>query len=205
MIQSSTGRTVRKWPLWWRWVAANSLAEILGLGATLALGYLIFTGVGEPQNALAAVGSVLLVTSLAVLEGLAVGLLQGSVLRLVLPQISRGSWLWATLAGALVAWFLGSLPSTFMGLGGDAGSTPAQEPEAGLVLLMAAAMGLFLGFILGLPQWWVLRQAVKRAWIWIPANSVGWALGMPIVFAAVDLAYKTGSTAGAVVSALQEF
>jgi hypothetical protein len=87
-----------------------------------------------------------------------------------------------------------------MGLGGDTGDAAAQEPETWVMLLMAAAMGLFLGMVLSLPQWWVLRRAVNRAWIWIPANCAAWALGMPIVFAAVDLAYKTGSVAGAVAT-----
>ena len=200
MIGNSAGLARRNWALWWRWVAANALAELLGLGATLALGYRIFAQLGDPQNLLAAVGTILLVTGLAVFEGIAVGLLQGSVLCPVFPRISRGSWLRATLVGALVAWFLGSLPTTLMGMGGDAGSSAAQEPETWFVMLMAAAMGLVLGVVLALPQWWVLRRAVNRAWIWIPANCLAWAVGMPIVFAAADLAYKTGSVAGAVAT-----
>ena len=67
------------------------------------------------------------------------------------------------------------------------------------MLLMAAAMGLVLGVILGLPQWRVLRRQVGKAWVWLPANSAAWALGMPIIFAAVDLAYRAGTTWGAVL------
>jgi NhaP-type Na+/H+ or K+/H+ antiporter len=64
--------------------------------------------------------------------------------------------------------------------------------------VMAAAMGLVLGAILALPQWRVLRRAADRAWVWLPANSVAWAAGMPIVFVAVDLAYRAGTVWGAV-------
>jgi hypothetical protein len=34
---------------------------------------------------------------------------------------------------------------------------------------------------------------VANAWWWLPANSVAWLLGMPVVFKAVDLAQKAGS------------
>ena len=65
-------------------------------------------------------------------------------------------------------------------------------------MLLAAGMGLVLGAILALPQWRVLRRAVPRAGVWLPANAVAWALGMPVIFAAVDRAYAAGSAAGTV-------
>jgi hypothetical protein len=183
--------------LWIRWVGANALAELLGLGATFGVGVFLFTRLGQPQG-LAALGMLLLTTATGVLEGTIVGLLQWSVLRRPFPQVTRRAWLVATLVGALIAWFLGSLPATLMDMGADQAQAPAQEPETWLMLLMAAAMGLVLGLILGLPQWRVLRRAVGRAWVWLPANSVAWALGMPIIFAAVDLAYRVASVWGAV-------
>lgn len=184
--------------LWLRWVAANALAEMLGLGATLGAGFLLFARLGEPHNLAAAFGMILLMTASGAIEGLIVGLLQWSVLRHALPAVSRRAWIVATLAGALVAWFLGSLPATLMSLasGPAEAAAPSQEPPAAFVLTMAAAMGLMLGAILGLPQWRALRPAARRAWIWIPANSAAWALGMPAVFAAVDLAQKAASAAG---------
>lgn len=47
---------------------------------------------------------------------------------------------------------------------------------------LAALMGLALGPILGLPQWWVLRRHVERASWWVPANALAWACGMVVVF-----------------------
>jgi hypothetical protein len=182
--------------LWLRWVGANALAELLGLGATFAIGVLLFTRLGEPRG-LAAIGMLLLMTASGVPEGAIVGLLQWSVLCRPFPRVARRAWLVATLAGALVAWFLGSLPATLIDVGADQAQAPAQEPETWLMLLMAAAMGLLLGLILALPQWRVLRRAVGRAWVWLPANSAAWALGMPIIFAAVDLAYRAGTIWGA--------
>jgi hypothetical protein len=42
-------------------------------------------------------------------------------------------------------------------------------------------------------------QTVRKAWLWLPANVLAWAFGMPIIFAAVDLAQQTGSIAGGVM------
>jgi hypothetical protein len=180
------------------WLAANSLAELLGLGATFALDILLFTRLGDAKTVPAAAGMILLTTATGVVEGTVVGQLQWSVLRAPFPQITRRVWVAATLAGALIAWFLGSLPSTLIGLGSDQSGAAGQEPATWLMMLLAAAMGLFLGVILALPQWRVLRRAAPRAWVWLPANAAAWALGMPVIFAAVDLAYNTGTVAGAV-------
>jgi hypothetical protein len=38
--------------------------------------------------------------------------------------------------------------------------------------------------ILSFFQWRTLRQAVPNAGVWIPANALAWALGMPLIFAA---------------------
>jgi hypothetical protein len=188
----NTGRS-----LWLRWVGANALAELLGLGATFGVGVLLFTRLGELRGP-AAIGGLLLMTATGLIEGAVVGLLQWGVLRRPFPRVTRCAWLVATLIGVLVAWFLGSLPATLIDMGADAAQAPAQEPEAWVVSTMAAAMGLVLGAILALPQWRVLRRAVGRAWVWLPANSAAWGAGMPIVFAAADLAYRAGTVWGAV-------
>ena len=112
------------------------------------------------------------------------------------------AWVVATVVGAVIAWFLGSLPSTLIDMGGQQTGAASQEPPAIVVSLLAAGMGLFLGAVLGIPQWLVLRRVVKGAWLWIPANCLAWALGMPVIFAMVDRAYAVyaaGSIAGAVV------
>jgi hypothetical protein len=44
----------------------------------------------------------------------------------------------------------------------------------------------------------VLRRVAPRSWIWLPANAVAWAAGMPIIFAAIDQAGKAGAVGGAV-------
>jgi hypothetical protein len=127
-------------------------------------------------------------------EGVVVGLSQGLAMRSSFPNISRRSWVTATLLGAMVAWFLGSIPSTVMSLGAENAQAASVEPEMTIMLLMAGAMGAVAGVVLALPQSFALRRVVDKAWWWLPANSAAWFFGMPVIFGAMDLVQKTGNS-----------
>ena len=180
----------QKLSLWLSWVGANALAELVGLGATFAIDFLIIS-----QSA-GSVVSIVLMTASGAIEGSVVGLLQWLVLRRPFPEIARRAWILATIVGALVAWFFGSLPSTLIDMGVQQSGDEVQEPSAAVVLLLAAGMGLVLGVVLAYPQWRVLRRVVTNSWIWLPANAIAWAFGMAIIFAAMDLAFNQASTSG---------
>jgi hypothetical protein len=184
---------------WISWVWANAWAELLGLGATFLLGYGLFAFIEEPQTPVAVIGFVLLMTATGIVEGTVVGWFQWSVLRKIFKKILFRTWWAATLIGALTAWFLGSLPSSLMGIGPEEVVTGPVEPPLSLMLLLACGMGLVLGVILALPQWRVLRRHALRAWIWLPANSLAWGVGMTLIFAGIDLAQRIGSMTGAVL------
>lgn len=59
-------------------------------------------------------------------------------------------------------------------------------------------MGLVLGPILGLPQWWLLRRYVNNAWLWLPATAIAWAWGMIIIFGVVGMVSEVGFNALAI-------
>ncbi|MBX3057041.1 MAG: hypothetical protein KF770_11270 [Anaerolineae bacterium] len=181
--------------LWLRWVGANSLAEAMGLGLTFALDVLIIWQVMAAGSAWASLVGILLMSATGAIEGGVVGWLQWLVLRRPFPHIARRAWIRATIIGAVVAWFLGSLPSTLMDMGAADADTAVAEPALAIVLLLAAGMGLVLGLVLAFPQWRVLRTAVPHAWVWLPANAAAWAVGMPLIFALIDLAQRSSSTA----------
>lgn len=171
-----------------RWVFANALGELIGLGLTFTVGIGSVLLIGEPQGAIAAIGLGLLMVASGALEGVVVGVAQWWAMQSALPEIKRKSWVAATLIGALVAWSFGSIPTTMMSMNADTAGTPAVDPDTISMLLMAGVMGALLGIILALAQWIVLRRTVHNAWWWLPANSAAWLFGMPIIFAAVDIA-----------------
>ena len=108
----------------------------MGLGPAAFAGILLARVFLEGGGAEALFGLGLF-TLLGAYEGAIVGLAQWLVLRQRLPAIARRSWIWATVAGAMAAWFLGMLPGTVMSLiGNDGGAMP--EPEGAGVYAMAA-------------------------------------------------------------------
>jgi hypothetical protein len=167
---------------WLRWVGANALAEMIGLGVAGLVGVQVFAG--GPANLGQALVGIAPAIIAGAFEGLVVGWAQWSVLRQRLPGMRARSWIGATVLGAFVAWCLGMLPSTLMSLAPQptAAQTGPSPFEGPLVYPLAMGMGAVLGVILGLPQWAVLRRWAPRGWRWIAANSAAWALGMPIIF-----------------------
>jgi hypothetical protein len=170
--------------LWYRWVAANALGELFGLGMTFAAGYAVIALFGEAHSPAGTLAQFLLMTATGAIEGAIVGQAQWWAMRPAFPSLTRRTWLVATILGALAAWFLVSLPFTLIDMGAQARGQPAQEPPLAAVLLVAAGMGMVAGVILSFFQWRALRQIVSQARVWIPANALAWALGMPFIFAA---------------------
>ncbi len=200
---------------WLRWVIANTLGEAVGLSTVLLVGFAVLGPyLAKLPGAWPAVLGLVAGVLLGIFEGVVVGGLQGAVLRRRLPRVALRTWVWATVIGAVVAWGLGMLPSTLMGAVADSGQAAAEPPDS-LIYLLAAGMGAVAGVILALAQWVVLRRRVRRAGWWLPANSLAWLFGMPLVFLgmgllpagasllqAVPLVVGATAAAGAVVGAI---
>ena len=97
--------------LWLRWVLANALAELLGLGLTFAVGVGVFADLTEDEGFLPLLLSILTMTLSGALEGFIVGYGQWIVLRGVFPSMIRKAWLQATIGGARVMEFGASPPA----------------------------------------------------------------------------------------------
>jgi hypothetical protein len=189
------------WTLWQRWVIANALGELVGLGAAAVAGVALvqlFETTLATLASLAGAGAIIL---LGTFEGVVVGLAQWLVLRRPFPALSRRAWVLASAVGAFVAWTLGMIPSTLIDSGTDAGAALPAEMSDALMYALAAAMGAVLGPILGIPQWLALRRHIRRAAWWIPANAAAWVLGMPVVFIGASSA-PTGGLPGLVATGL---
>jgi hypothetical protein len=184
---------------WQRWVAANALGELLGLGTVAAMGFFVFQRTGEPTNT----GQVLAFAAVFIIlggfEGLVVGLAQRHILRSLLPSV-RG-WVLATTVGAFVAWAIGMLPSTVISLMPQSDTGANLEPPLALVLLLAAGLGAVAGPLLAVFQWLSLRKVLPgNAWLWLPANALAWALGMPVIFLGAQSNELTSSATVVAVS-----
>jgi hypothetical protein len=119
-------------------------------------------------------GLALIVTG-GLVEGTALGVFQSTALRSVLGR--RAGWTVVTALVAGLGWAAGSAPAV---LSGDDAGTP---PPLGLVLVLAAGLGLAMGAVLGAAQATVLRRRVRHPWRWVTANACGWTVAMPVIFA----------------------
>jgi hypothetical protein len=177
--------------LWFRWVSANALGELFGLGLTFLITGFAFSKLENQQTMTAILLSFVFAVTSGAVEATLVGLAQWWAMRPWFPAIGRFAWWRGTLIGALIAYVLGYLPSTLMNLGeATSQSAPSAEPPQWIILLLAAGMGAGGGAVLSFAQWLALRGKVKRAGLWIPANMLAWFFGMPIIFWGIDLAFK---------------
>lgn len=178
--------------LWLRWTLANALSELVGLGATFAVTGFLLSRMDVPGMA-----GMLLAFAFSVLSGAieatVVGLAQWWAMHPWFPMIRPFRWWRATFIGALAAYVLGYLPSTLMDLmdmEASAAQTPQAEPAAWLTLLLAAGLGAVAGAVLAFAQGRELRRHVRRANLWLPANMLAWAAGMPVIFWGMDIAFQ---------------
>ncbi|OGN96991.1 MAG: hypothetical protein A2Z71_07435 [Chloroflexi bacterium RBG_13_50_21] len=175
--------------LYLRWVGANGIGEMLGLGLTLAIGAIVITSLSDQQNSTTILVTFLVAVASGAIEATIVGLAQWWAMHPWFPMIQRTAWWFATLIGALVAYVLGYLPSTLMSLGEQTtqSQAPSAEPAQWVVLILAAGLGIVGGAVLSFAQWIVMRKKVARASLWMPANMLAWMVGMPIIFLGIDV------------------
>jgi hypothetical protein len=176
--------------LWFRWIIANALSELVGLGATFATIGLLVSKI-DTRQATGILLSFVITVLCGAIEATIVGLAQRWAMHPWFPMIGRFAWWRATLIGAMLGYVLGYLPSTLMGMSEAATQTTQVEPPECVTLILAAGLGAVAGAVLSFAQWMVLRGKVKKAGLWIPANMLAWAVGMPIIFLGMDLAFKT--------------
>lgn len=177
--------------LWTRWTLANAFSEMVGLGLTFLLTGLAFSKLDEQQTMIGILLSFVLAVASGGIEATFVGLAQWWAMSPWFPFVRKSVWWRATLIGALIAYVLGYLPSTVMGMGeAAASSAPTVEPPQWVVLLLAAGMGAVGGVVLSFAQWLAIRGEVRGAGIWIPANMLAWTFGMPVIFWGIDMAFN---------------
>ncbi len=176
--------------LWLRWVIANSLGEMIGLGLTFAVGIGLISNLGEQNSVLIIVTAFLVAALSGAIEATIVSLSQWWAMHPWFPSISRKTWWSATLAGALVAYVMGYLPSTVMSLAEQSAESQVNPsvPAQWVVLLLAAMLGLAGGAVLSFAQWLTMRGKLRGSSIWIPANMLAWMAGMPLIFWSIDVA-----------------
>ena len=105
-------------------------------------------------------------------EGVIGGAIVGLAQAIILEQRSKNIAPWWALM-SIVSWGLIGA-SNFGAIGWMAPRTSQLEPR----VIFGLLNGLQVGALLGIGQWFVLRQRCKKALLWIPIVTTSWAIGL---------------------------
>lgn len=146
------GKGVR---LWLGWTGLTYLAFLLSL---------LFIEVGERSD-------------VSGIDGLLGGALLGIGQWLMLRAHMQGAYRWITVStlswGALAFFRIGAI-------GWMATETPFDTDGLFLRGVFGLFYGGYVGVLLGLGQWWVMRSHIIRAWRWIPLTGGIWAVAIAL-------------------------
>ena len=164
------------------WVMACAAAETIGMTASAVaarIGQDVSAGGASSARPLA----LAVVVAGGLVEGTALGVLQGRVLAERWPALSRARFVVLTVLVAGLGWAAASAPSVLRG-DDDTGS----GPPLGLIVLGAIGIGLVMGPVLGAAQAVPLRGVVRHPWRWVVANTAAWPFAMAVIFAGASTA-----------------
>lgn len=152
-------------PSWFfrRWLGLMALGESAGFAVAAATG--VAVAITEPTP----VRTMAMLLAAGAVEGAMLGVGQALALRaLPLERSLLRRWPVLTSLAAVAAWSIGLLPSTVPGLDW---SNP-------VIWVIAGLLGLVLLATIPAAQLILLRRAVRRPWRWLPANILGWLVGI---------------------------
>lgn len=191
------------WKLWEWWLLATVVGTIVAVGIVV-LGSAIAMNFGP-------VSTVFILHLIGALEGLVLGFTQWLVLRQYIKHI--GVWIIATGIASLIVWIIGVKFIVLLAL---ISFNNTMATTTTLALRQAVfGLGAWVGAVLGIAQWFVLRRHVRRGVGWVLANSLAWGLGLLVAFMGVTwvkpgeftietamVHIATGVATGAIVGAI---
>jgi hypothetical protein len=154
------------WTLWEWWVLATVTSGLIGMGI-IAIASAVSSHFGT-------INTVSLLHVVGALEGIVLGLTQWLVLRRYIKHV--GWWIIATGIGAMIAWLIGLKVIVMLTL--IFFSNVTTRPELSTLLEAAFFLGTWVGTVLGVAQWFVLRTHVRRGIVWVFANALAWGFGL---------------------------
>lgn len=163
----------RSFVFWKKWVLANFIAELLGLGIIAFVTTIVPTY--EHQN------SQVILILMGVCQGLILGFAQWLVLRRYIPNLIW--WILATTIG----WILGLLVILFVGaIALFTIAVTQKELDSITTFLGVIWLGTAVGILIGFPQAIALQFRLKvkfhKAVWWMNANALVWALRFFLTF-----------------------
>jgi|GEM_PF-6258046 len=168
--------------LLFRWIVANSVGQLAGLALAAGVDILIFVLTGGNIH-----GLIFLTTALIMgfMEGAILGFFQLDALQDWFPQVDRRRWVRATGYGLALAWAVGLVgASAFVPAFAE-----AEHISVLALILISILAGTIFGGLVGVFQWFVLKDlSAKSAW-WILANALAHPGAVLILYGSLYLSH----------------
>ena len=168
-----------------RWTINCALGELIGIACAGGIAFLVTYAIGEPDRISTKLIVLIAMMFAGFVEGLVLSHFQWNVLVTKFPKIPKREWLFYTVLVGVLGWFLGMLPSLFLIPENleDTGLNDGMDYSNPFVFaLLSITMGIALGAIFGLFQWFSLKKYAEKAYKWIIANAIGWGLGLGWIY-----------------------
>lgn len=167
---------------WIKWTINCALGELIGIACAGSIAFLTTMYFGEPETIGIKFLTLFAMIIAGTIEGTVLSLFQWHILVKRISSIPRKEWMLYTIMVAVLGWVIGMTPSLFFVTeDADPQGVPV-EPDPVIYYMMSIILGICLGALFGLFQWFVLKKYVKKASRWILANMMGWTLGMFFIF-----------------------
>lgn len=167
------------------WIIACVVAEAVGMTAS--------AGAAQASKGLPGYAALIIVVVGGLIEGTALGVLQGAWLTRRFPGLSRFGWAATTVLIAGLGWALASAPSVMA-------DPDAAQPDPLSIAVGAAGLGVVMGALLGTGQALVLRHHVRHPWRWIGISAAAWAPTMVVIFIGATVPDASWSTAAVILT-----
>jgi hypothetical protein len=171
-----------------RWMLLCAGAELLGIASAATWYGGVHATLGEPEPLMLRLVAWLLMSLAAIPEGLILGGLQAIGVKVFIPAASARRWILATIFVGLLGWGIGTFIPMFIVTETPGAAAPDPTSELAGVMIFAAGFGLLIGAVFGAAQAWGLPRGGGRRWSWTIANAVGWAVALPMIYGAANIA-----------------
>ncbi len=173
----------REQKFWNRWMLIYSFGEILGIGAAATIGRFLFIGFSSTSIAQSSALFFFILVMSGAAEGIIIGYVQWKSLSKLLVNFHPVIWIITTSLAAITGWLLILPPSVvFISF-----FSTLKLINAYYSLLYAAFAGMAFGGIIGITQYFIIKQFYNKAYVWIMANALGWMHSFITIYLALLL------------------
>jgi len=184
------------------WVVLCATAEAVGISVAVVWYALADVYFANPEGFANRVAAWLVMSAAALPEGLVLGGLQSTGIRWFLPTVRRVHWIAATTVVGLLGWAVGTWFPVFMPFEAQPGSAvvePTVVQTVGFTVIFGACAGALIGGAQSFAMPTVNSGGGRSLRvIWIVANSIGWAIGLPCIYLAASFGADLSNVAARV-------